>query len=65
MQRFLLLAPIFLATQALAHPGHLATEAGHSHWPALAAFGGAAAVAVVGVVRRHASRRGERRVTHD
>jgi len=65
MQRFLLLAPIVLATQAFAHPGHLATEAGHSHWLALAAFGGAAAVAVIGLVRRRASRRGERRIAHD
>jgi hypothetical protein len=65
MLRLLLLASSFLPAVAFAHPGHLAAEAGHSHWLALAAFGGAAAVAIVPLAQRLASRRRERRLAHD
>lgn len=58
MSRALRLAalPAFLiAAPASADPGHLAEQAGHSHWLALAALGGALVVVVViagGRIRR-------------
>jgi hypothetical protein len=62
MKRLSVLVPIVFSSQALAHPGHLATTAGHSHWLALAAFGGAAVVAIVAIVRSQVRRR---RLAHD
>lgn len=59
MKRFALslaaLAP--LSATALAHPGHIAAEAGHSHWVALAATIAAAAIVVTGVARALIRRR--------
>jgi hypothetical protein len=46
-----------IPTVALAHPGHLATEAGHSHWVALAATLAAAAIVVIGIARALSRRR--------
>jgi hypothetical protein len=40
-----------LATTALAHPGHVAAEAGHSHWVAIAATIAAVAIAAGGLLR--------------
>ncbi len=59
-QRFSLPAALpfaALATPALAHTGHLAEEAGHSHWLALAALAAAIAIGAIGIVSRAARRR--------
>ena len=48
---------IAFAAPALAHPGHLVAEAGHSHWIALAATLAAVAVVVLGIARAMARRR--------
>jgi hypothetical protein len=48
---------IALSTPALAHPGHLAGQEGHSHWVALAATGAALALAVIGIARGLSRRR--------
>lgn len=45
------------ATPALAHPGHLAQQAGHTHWPALAALGVALAIGVTAALRLTRGRR--------
>jgi hypothetical protein len=50
MTRLVALPLLALATPALAHPGHLAESAGHTHWLALASFGAAAAIAVIGIL---------------
>lgn len=42
------LVAVFGATPALAHTGHLIEAAGHSHWGALIALGGAVAVGLWG-----------------
>ena len=52
-----LAALIALSTPAFAHPGHLAAQAGHSHWIALAATAAAIFVTVVGIARGVARRR--------
>jgi membrane protein implicated in regulation of membrane protease activity len=57
MLRLAALPLIVFAVPALAHPGHVAEAAGHSHFLALAAFAGAAGVAALGIVRRLARRR--------
>jgi hypothetical protein len=55
--------PLFvLAAPALAHPGHLAAEAGHNHYVALAATVLAVAIAAVGIARAAIRRR--RRLAH-
>jgi len=48
-----LAALLFIAfsTPAFAHPGHLAEQAGHSHWIALAATVAAVAVTAIGIAR--------------
>ena len=51
MQRLVFLPALVLAAPAFAHPGHLAGEAGHSHWLALAALAAAVAIAAVGLFR--------------
>ena len=52
-----LAALIALSTPALAHPGHLAEQAGHSHWIALAATAAAFFVVAVGIARGLSRRR--------
>jgi hypothetical protein len=59
MTRLVALPFLALATPAFAHPGHLAESAGHTHWLALAAFGGAVAIAVIGILRVAVRRRRE------
>jgi hypothetical protein len=55
------LAPALLAalaaSPALAHPGHLAETAGHTHWLALGAAGAALCVTAAALGRRVARRR--------
>ncbi|MBK0397829.1 hypothetical protein H0I76_01385 [Limibaculum sp. M0105] len=46
---------------ALAHPGHYAETAGHTHWLALGAMGLAGLVTAVAVVRRARSIRRARK----
>ena len=46
-----------LASPAYAHPDHLAEQAGHSHWVALAATMMALAVVVIGIARALVRRR--------
>ena len=46
-----------LAVPALAHPGHVAEQAGHSHWLALVAGGVAVAIVAGGLVWRSLRRR--------
>ncbi len=54
------------ASPALAHPGHFAESAGHTHWLALGALGLAFAIAGVALWRERRARRtrkdAERRV---
>ena len=63
MTRILPLALIALAGPALAHPGHIATEAGHSHTIAVLAIVAAAMIAA-GAVARALVRRRRRRAAH-
>ena len=51
MQRLVFLPALVFAAPAFAHPGHVAGEAGHSHWLALAALAAAVAIAAVGITR--------------
>jgi hypothetical protein len=60
MHRLLAVPFAALAAPALAHPGHLAESAGHTHWIALAAFGGASAIVVIGIARAALRRKRER-----
>jgi hypothetical protein len=53
---------IALSAPALAHPGHIAAEAGHDHCVALGATVLAAAIVVIGIAR--ASIRRRRRIAH-
>ncbi len=46
-----------LAAPALAHPGHVAEHAGHTHWLALIAAGIAVAIVAGGFVWRSLRRR--------
>lgn len=39
-------AAAFVAMPAIAHPGHLIEVAGHSHWGAIIALGGAIAIGI-------------------
>ena len=57
MQRLAALPLAVLAAPALAHPGHVAEAAGHSHFVALAAFGAALGVACFALARRSYRRR--------
>ena len=57
MIRITALLPLLLASTAFAHPGHVATDAGHSHWLALAALAAAVGVAGIGLARRFPGRR--------
>ena len=58
MQRLAALVPALLVSfPALADPGHLTEERGHTHWIALAALGAAIAVGIVGYLRGQAARR--------
>jgi hypothetical protein len=57
MIRIPALLPLLLASTAFAHPGHVAGEAGHSHWLALAALAAAVGVAGLGIARRIVARR--------
>lgn len=41
---------LFAATSALAHPGHVAEQAGHAHWLAYGAAGLAILIAVGGLL---------------
>ena len=63
MTRILPLSLIALAGPALAHPGHIATEAGHSHAIAVVAIAAAAMIAA-GAVARALVRRKRRRAVH-
>lgn len=55
-----------LPLPALAHPGHVEEQAGHSHWLALAAIGVAAGIAVWQVARKRRARVEEaRRARHE
>ena len=57
MIRIPALLPFLLASTAFAHPGHVAFDAGHSHWLALAAGAAAVGVAGIGLARRTLLRR--------
>lgn len=57
MKRFTSLSLIVLAAPAVAHPGHLAEQAGHSHWLAPAAIIAAIVVAIAGLGRAFSRRR--------
>jgi hypothetical protein len=48
---------LVLAAPAFAHPGHLAEQAGHGHWLALAAAAGAVAILVVAAALSSVRRR--------
>jgi len=61
MQKLFALPALFAAAPALAHPGHVAEQAGHAHWLALAALAAAVAIAAVGVGRAAIRRRDARR----
>lgn len=51
-----------MSVPVLAHPGHVAEQAGHTHWLALAAAGLAVAIVALGVARALIRRR--RRLAH-
>ena len=57
MTRLLSLPLIALSAPALAHPGHIAAEAGHNHYVALGATVSAAAIVVIGIARASIRRR--------
>ncbi len=57
MIRLTALPALVFAAPALAHPGHVAEQAGHSHWLALAAGGVAVAIVAGGLVWRSLRRR--------
>jgi len=57
MKRFAVLPVLVLAGPALAHSGHLAEEAGHSHYLALGALAAGLAIVVGGLVRSLRRRR--------
>jgi hypothetical protein len=57
MKPFAALPLLALSAPALAHSGHLAEQAGHSHYLGLAALGAACVVAVVAIARGVARRR--------
>ena len=52
-------AAVVTSTAAFAHPGHIAAEAGHSHWLAAGCAVAAVAIGAMGFVlnRRAAARR--------
>jgi hypothetical protein len=62
MNRLVAIPLVALSAPALAHPGHVATEAGHNHYVAIAATIAAVAIVVVGVARAILRRR--RRLMH-
>ena len=64
MSRFAAFSLALIATPALAHPGHIAEQAGHAHWVAIGATLTAAAIIVMALVRAVAARR-RRRTAHD
>ena len=68
MTRLLPLSLIAAAGPALAHPGHIATEAGHSHAVAVVAIAAAAMIAAAmiaaGAVARALVQRRRRRAAH-
>lgn len=64
MSRLIALPFALLSAPALAHPGHLVEQSGHSHWVALAATLTAAAIVVVGAARA-LSRKRKRQTAHD
>ena len=47
MPRLFIATPFLVPTLAMAHPGHLAEVAGHSHWLAAGALAAAAALALL------------------
>lgn len=49
--KFALILFTVLPLPAAAHPGHIATVAGHNHWVAGVAIGAAVAVAVWGLLK--------------
>ncbi|RVT87320.1 hypothetical protein DXV76_04355 [Rhodobacteraceae bacterium CCMM004] len=51
MRRIIAVPALILPAAALAHPGHVAESAGHTHWIAAAAIAAAAAVTVWQVLR--------------
>ena len=64
MWRLIALSIVFLSAPAVAHPGHLVEQSGHSHWVALAATVTAAAIVVVGIARA-INRKRKRQTAHD
>ena len=54
MIRIAALLPFLLASTALAHPSHVASDAGHSHWLALAALAAAFVAAYAWLLREAA-----------
>ena len=57
MKHLVALTAILSAAPALAHPGHLAEQGGHTHLLALGAFAAAAGVAAFAVARGVKQRR--------
>ena len=57
MKPFAALPLLAFSAPALAHSGHVAEQAGHSHYLGLAALGAASIVALVAIVRGVARRR--------
>jgi uncharacterized protein HemX len=53
----ILSATLLTAAPALAHPGHLDEQSGHTHWIALAALLAAIGVGAIGYLRGQAARR--------
>jgi hypothetical protein len=49
--------PLLAAAPALAHPDHVAEQAGHTHWIAIAAIALAVVIVAAGVWRKLASAR--------
>jgi hypothetical protein len=64
MSRLIAFPLVVLSAPALAHPGHLIEQSGHSHWVALAATLLAAAIVAVGIARA-ISRKRKRQTAHD
>ena len=50
-------AAVVAAVPAFAHPVHIAEDAGHTHWLAVAALGGAVMIAIFGYARGSLAKR--------
>ncbi len=57
MKRLVALSFLAFSAPAFAHPGHVASDAGHSHWVALGATVAALAIVIVGIARGLRARR--------